>query len=95
MSTATMDREAGTKQGLTSRCAWCGMGCRRTTCSDHCRDRFSEFLKRTLSESKALSSALVKDGLIEKDAHRKAADVLAEALNESFHWHRVHRQAAR
>ena len=93
MSTATMDREAGTKQGLTSRCAWCGMVCRHTTCTDEHRDRFGEFLKRTLAESKALSSALETAGLIDPDTHRKAADVLAEALNESFHWNDIHRTA--
>ena len=94
--TATMDREAGSKQGTNiNRCSWCGMLTRRIACTDECMERFSEFLKRTLSESKALASSLVAGGLIEKDNRRKAADVLAEALNESFHWHRVHRQAAR
>ena len=93
MTEATMESETRTKQGLTSRCAWCGMACRHTTCTDQCMERFSEFLKRTLAESRALASALVKDGLIDKDAHRKTADVLAEALNQSFHWHRVHRAA--
>ena len=94
MTEATMESETGSKQGLHfNKCSWCGMVARHATCSDHCRDRFSEFLRRTLAESKALATSLVRDGLISQDNHRKTADVLAEALNESFHWHRIHRAA--
>ena len=95
MSTATMDRETGTKPTTINKCSWCGMPSRHMTCTDKHRDLYSEFLRRTLSESKALATALVAVGLVDKDNYRKAADVLASGLNQSFHWNDVHRKAAR